>query len=159
MADPHWTSYVGMITGISGAIMGYISYRKSNNLKSLDLRLELRKAVNELYQTYKLAEDQINSASRSRRAVASATGNYNSGRHKVWEQSVENDTKIINEIKNTFPEKNDSFSILSTKDLESKLVDIHDKQCNLNSILVKYKDEITADNETRNHLRDTRDKL
>ena len=49
MTDPHWTSYVGMvadivgaITGISGAIMGYISYRKSNEIESLGLRLELR---------------------------------------------------------------------------------------------------------------------
>jgi len=43
MAAPNWVSYVGMVTGISGAIMGYISYRRSGQIKALDLRLELAK--------------------------------------------------------------------------------------------------------------------
>ncbi len=48
MAEPHWMGYIGMVTGIVGAftgiadaIMGYLSYKKSSSLKSLDLRLEL----------------------------------------------------------------------------------------------------------------------
>ena len=30
MADSNWASYVGMVTGVIGAVMGYISYRKSH---------------------------------------------------------------------------------------------------------------------------------
>lgn len=48
MSDPDWLSYAGVITGIAGATMGYISYRRTGKMKTLDLRLELRKAVNDL---------------------------------------------------------------------------------------------------------------
>lgn len=34
-----------MVTGIAGAIMGYVSYRKSSQIKALDLRIELKRAV------------------------------------------------------------------------------------------------------------------
>jgi len=43
MVNPSWTDYVGavagvvgMLTGIFGAIMGYIGYRRSNQIKALD---------------------------------------------------------------------------------------------------------------------------
>ena len=41
------TGIIGAITGVAGMILGYVSYKHSNTLKSLDLRLELRKAVND----------------------------------------------------------------------------------------------------------------
>ncbi|RMD18436.1 hypothetical protein EA837_03210, partial [Klebsiella pneumoniae] len=54
MANPSWTDYVGvvtglvgMMTGISGAVMGYLGYRRSNQIKALDLRLALRKDLGE----------------------------------------------------------------------------------------------------------------
>jgi len=52
MAEPHWTAYVGIVTGaigavtgIAGAIMGFIGYRRSTAIKALDLRLDLRKGI------------------------------------------------------------------------------------------------------------------
>ena len=32
MAEPHWTSYVGMVTGAIGAVMGFIAYWRSNKI-------------------------------------------------------------------------------------------------------------------------------
>lgn len=52
MLDPSTDSYVGMVTGVIGAvtgvaggILGYIGYRKTNEIKSLDLRIELKKEL------------------------------------------------------------------------------------------------------------------
>lgn len=52
MADPDLLGYTGAITGVIGAIsgiagsvLGYIAYRRSDQLKALDLRLELRKGL------------------------------------------------------------------------------------------------------------------
>lgn len=128
MTDPHWTSYVGMVTGISGAIMYYISYRRSNKLKSLDLRLKLRKAVNELQQKHKDTNDIIIYADKSRNAVTSATGNMLSGRMKIWESAIEADTQALNTIANDLPDKKETFTNLNTEQLESKLVQIHQKK-------------------------------
>ena len=155
MADPHWTSYVGMVTGISGAIMGFISYRKSNSLKSLDLRLVLRKAINELYLKHKQVTDLIVYSNNSRKAVASATGRLRSGSMKVWEEAVESDTNILNGLKGDFPDINESFAGLKAEELESKLVVIHSKQGEINSLFEKYTAEVATDNETRRHIRDT----
>src|SRR5690606_29924596 len=105
MADPHWTSYIGMITGISGAIMGFISYRRSNKLKALDLRLELRKSLNDLYLDHENAESLIALANKSRRAVASAAGSFGSGRMQIWDANVRMDTEKLETMKQYFPEK------------------------------------------------------
>ncbi|QNX60182.1 hypothetical protein [Acinetobacter seifertii] len=42
------TAIVGAITGIAGSIMGYISLQRLSKIKSLDLRLELKKAETQL---------------------------------------------------------------------------------------------------------------
>jgi hypothetical protein len=76
MADPHWTSYVGMATGIIGALTGIIGYRKASSLKSLDLRLELKKATHNALTDVHQIEELINRASKSRQAVAAARGMF-----------------------------------------------------------------------------------
>ena len=148
MADPHWTSYVGMITGISGAIMGFIGYRKVNAFKSLDLRLELRKSVNSSFQKHSELSDLIATSNGSRKATAAAAGMTSSGRMQLWEQEVEKDTKYINELKEQSPEKDESFTSLTTEKLESKLVEAHDLQETLLGLIDKYKSAIEEDNKT-----------
>lgn len=155
MAAPDWISYVGMATGISGAIMGFISYRRSNSFKSLDLRLELRKSVNELHQKHSQLNDQIIYATKSRKAVAAATGNLGSGRTKLWEQQIEKDTNYLTDIQAQLPKKDETFIGLTTAKLESKLVEIHDIHGDLSRLIEKYASEIASDDETRRHIRDT----
>lgn len=50
MTDTNWLGYagavigvIGAIRGIAGAMLAFIAYRCSNQLKALDLRLEPRK--------------------------------------------------------------------------------------------------------------------
>ena len=155
MAAPDWISYVGMATGISGTIMGFISYRRSNSFKSLDLRLELRKSVNELYQKHSQLNDQIIYANKSRKAVAAATGNLGSGRMKLWEQQIEKDTNYLKDIQAQLPKKDEMFIGLAAEKLESKLVEVHNIQGDLSRLIEKYTSEITSDDETRRHIRDT----
>jgi len=89
MPDPHWTSYVGMatgilgtITGVAGAILGYISYRKSKQIKKLDLRIELKRAVTDLNFEYAELIRQMKEGNRSRKAVAAPLGLSNSSMMK-----------------------------------------------------------------------------
>ena len=105
-----YTSYVGMftgivgsITGIAGAIMGYVSYRKSNQIKALDLRIELKRAVeNTIYDFHKLRE-QMEQGNKSRRAVASAIGAFHSGMMEKWNKEFENDQTTTNELASARP--------------------------------------------------------
>jgi hypothetical protein len=50
MSDLTWLGYVGAVsgaigtvTGVAGAVMGFIGFQNSRAMKSLDLRLALRK--------------------------------------------------------------------------------------------------------------------
>ena len=52
----HWTAYVGVvtgvidaITGITGAVLGYAGYKRSREMKTLDLRIEVRKTRNKAH--------------------------------------------------------------------------------------------------------------
>ncbi len=155
MADPHWTSYVGMFTGISGAVLGFISYQKSKNLKSLDLRLELRKGISDLYQNLHQLNELIVYANKSRQAVLAATGNLRSGRMELWKQMIEQDTSFLSEIKTKFPEENKSFSTHNAKDLESEIIEVHKHHGKLKALIEKYNDEVNSDDEQRRHIRDT----
>jgi len=56
LMEPHWTGYVGMVAGVVGAItgiahpvMGYVAYRRSNQIEASDRRLELHKLLNETH--------------------------------------------------------------------------------------------------------------
>lgn len=155
MADPHWTSYVGMVTGIFGAIMGFMSYLRSYSFKSLDLRLELRKSVKDIHQMYTQLNMLIINSNKSRCAVASAKGYFYSGKMELWAQQVEKDTDSLRKIKDKFPESEESFTSLSAENLESKLVEIHNIQGSLLTLIEKYTSEIESDNEARRHIRDT----
>lgn len=161
MAEPHWTSYVGMITGIigavtgiAGAIMGYVSYRKSNSLKSLDLRLELRKAVNDLCATLLQLEMLIENANRSREAIGTAKGLLKSGVMEKWKKDVEDDEKTVKKLLYDSPSVDDNYNDLDPKELESKLVVIHRLQVQTDELKSKYDLAIIADDEDRKKLRE-----
>jgi len=161
MTEPHWTSYVGMatgifgaITGISGAIMGYKSYRRSNDLKSLDLRLELRKAANEMLSDLSQLEELIAHANKSRQAVASAKGKLRSGMMVKWKQEVEADKIRIEQLSINASSAENNYDKLNHKELESKLVEVHKLQIQIDKLRNKYDAEVHADDEDRKHIRE-----
>ncbi len=160
MADPNWPSYVGMatgiigaITGISGVIMGFISLRKSNEIKSLDLRLEYRKSINNCASALTRAEELLPYANTSRERVAAAVGNYHSGAMQQWKQQYESDTNKLKELLSKAPSPGDSHHDLTPKQLESKLVEIHKLQNEVGVLLNKYQTALDADDKTREHIR------
>jgi len=160
MSDPHWTSYVGMasgifgaLAGIAGAIMGYIGYRKSKDIKSLDLRLELRKAVVELQASYSELDGLIDRSHRSRTIVAAARGRHGTGEMDEWNRNVEIDRATIAQLSDAIPNEGEEFKNLNTEELESKLVDIHKTQGEVNQIRDRYNAAMIEDDRQRDHLR------
>jgi hypothetical protein len=161
MSAPNWIVYVGIatgiigaITGISGAIMGYVSYRRSNNLKSLDLRIELRKSVNVAQSSLQQLAKLIECANRSRQAVASAMGRYQSGMMENWKQEVEADNNAVKTLLQNAPAPDTSYDDLTPKELESTLVEVHRLQVQIDELSKKYDAAVRADDEDRKHIRE-----
>jgi hypothetical protein len=161
MAEPHWMVYVGMvtgvigaITGVTGAIMGYIGYRRSNKLKSLDLRLELRKLITDAHTNLSRVSRLMIEANNSRTALMAATGGFNSGAMKKWEERLEIDRGKIGELLKKAPKIETTYDTLNAEELESELVVIHRLMGEINYFLEKYSNAISADDEQRKQLRD-----
>ena len=155
MIEPHWTSYVGMVTGIigtitgvAGAIMGYVSYRRSNSHKSLDLRLDLKKAVNNVQSDLSQLEKLIERANQSRVALAAAMGMLSSGRMNKWKQDVEEDKNKVRRLVQSAPAADENYDDLTIKKLEPRLVEVHRLQVQVDELKTKYTEATQADDET-----------
>ena len=147
------TGIIGAVTGISGAIMGYVSYRKSNEIKSLDLRLELRKSINNFNSSLSQAEELLPYANKSRERVASATGKLRSGAMQVWKDQYENDLSALNYFSEKSKILNKEYETFSPKDLEAELVNLHKLQNQLNELKNKYDNAVKDDDKEREHIR------
>jgi len=159
MAEPHWTSYVGMVTGIigaiigiAGAIMGYISYRRSNRLKSLDLRLEFRKAISDVHTDLNRLKELIDKANGSRQAVLAASGMSQSGQMEKWKSDVTADKAKTGELFKRAPKAEVSYDKLQIKELESELVAVHKIKGEIQGLLDKYSEVIRSDDEQRKQI-------
>ena len=161
MADPHWTSYVGMVsgligaaTGIAGGIMAYKSSREVNKIKSLDLRLELRKAVTDITTSYTNLNGLIDSANKSRISMAAATGRFHSGMMELWNNELETDKTTIAQIGETIPTDEEDYKDLNTAELEAKLVDVHRLQGEVTQLADKYHAAMDEDKRQGDHIRE-----
>lgn len=154
MADPHWTSYVGMITGIAGALIAAFSYWKSARLKALDFRLELRKSLSDFHLEYEQVLELMEYANKSRQAVASATGTYRSGAMELWNQQFEKSKSKLSQLLEEAPKADAFYSSYSSEKLETKLVDVHRLQSQLRGIKEKFQQALKADDEERKQIRE-----
>lgn len=159
MPNPGWTDYVGaaagivgMVTGISGAIMGYVAYRRSNQIKALDLRLALRKDLGEARESITTVRDLMVSAAGSRRATLAARQLGRSGAMDAWEQALEADRAEVTKIAAAIPHEGTDFSAMSEKQLESEIIAAHKLKTSLSTLVEKYRSEVAADDDARRQI-------
>jgi hypothetical protein len=160
MPEPGWLNYVGAITGIigavtgvAGAIMGYISYRHSESLKALDLRLELRKAETDLRSTVQELSALLTRAKQSHTNVAAAMGLANSGAIALWMSGWQADHAAVRSLEGELPDANSDYSHAKHRELEAKLVGVHELGTRATRVRDKYLAELAADDADRAHIR------
>jgi hypothetical protein len=161
MTDPHWTSYVGMITGIIGsltgilgAVLGFVGFRRANKLKSLDLRIEVQKARNDAHFSNVQLVDLLEAAKSSRTATARVNGTSHSRGLQQFEEKFDTDRKHAADLISQIPKPGFDFSSLSVEELETKLVEIHRLQCWINDVSKYYEGTIAEDDEDQNQYRE-----
>ncbi|EDT41774.1 hypothetical protein [Burkholderia ambifaria] len=152
MADSDWAGYVGMATGLFGAVMGYVGYRRSNQIKALDMRLALRKDLGEARESVTMLRELMASAAGSRRATLAARGLGRSGAMVIWEQALEADRTTIEQIAASIRSEGTDFAALSEAQLETELVAVHKIKMSLATLVEKYRGELAADDDTRRQI-------
>ncbi len=153
MTNTELAANVGMLTGIAGVLISIgnavWSSKRINKLKSLDLRIELRKASidvrkqhNNLFELMEKARD-----SHTKRFTAK------SSHKKEWLEDFEvNHAKWSNQ-KNKLPDKNSKYERLSPKELENKLIEIHSLKKEIESITDIYVESLRKDEENGRQLK------
>jgi len=153
MADTTWLSYLGAITGTAGALMGFVSLRRTKGMKALDLRLILRKAESDLHNMIESLPAMIARAKQSREAVAAAKGRTNSGAMEQWKSEWERDSKTAQTMASHLSRLNDNHCDSSPEELESAIVQVHNETTRLQQIIDKYRANMAEDDKTHEQHR------
>lgn len=158
--EPSWGTYVGTITGITGAltgiaglVMGWIAYRRSNQIQTADRRLELNKLRNSAHVAAVGLVDLLPQALRSRRAVLNARGVLHSSMMKQFEQQHQTDSERAKELAAQVPSTDESFDSLSVEEIEAKIVQLHRTKEWIDELVRTYSDHMVDDDRSRSELR------
>jgi hypothetical protein len=145
---------IGAVTGLGGAVVAYFGYRKTEGLKSLDLRLELRKALAVLQTEIDEVPTLIDQGEKSRKAIASATGMFQSGAMKKWSTQWEADRNSVVAFHGRFEKLNINYANAPTVELETNLVEAHCIQTWVSKLKNSYASSLAEDDRKRDHLRE-----
>ena len=140
------TGAIGAITGIAGLVLGYKGYRKAQDVKALDLRLELRKAVTDARAIVDDLDGMMADAKVWNDALWSFTGRSGGGHWKLWNKDWEADQKTVGSLRVELGGYDNSDGATNNHaQLESRLVSIHALTTTANRVRNTYKEQIKED--------------
>jgi hypothetical protein len=150
--DTNWLSYVGAVTGIAGAVMGYVAFRRSGEMKALDLRLELGKMENEARAIVDGLPGLMDKANGSRINVLAATGLGRSGGHQSWDQAWKVDYDKVSQFPKKIREADKTSKAVSHAELEAMLLATHALRGAAGEVRDKYRATLAADDRQREQI-------
>jgi hypothetical protein len=156
MADPHWTSYVGMASGMAGVLMAFFSGMKINKIKSLDLRIEFKRTLIDSDRELNSLQERMAQANRSRTNMSAALGRTGSGMMKQWAEDFEKNQGKLERLKLEIPDKDEKYGKLKPSELEDKLIEIHALQGRISTLTDFYTESMKKDEDDGRQLKDDR---
>lgn len=146
MAVPHdWLDYasavgstVGVVTGLTGMAYGIAAFNKTKDLKSLDLRIQLKTADATLRLSAGELPDLLSRADQSRKASLSADGLGMSGMSQAWSKQHATDMDAIRTLSALLPAHTKDYAGLTHHQLETELVSTHELQLRVDRMSEKY---------------------
>ena len=139
---------IGAITGPIGLIMGYTAYRRSNEVKKSDRRLNLHVMANEVrIAANELRDDLLPRALPSRHALMEACGRSRSGLMQEYTQGHSKDSKHAVELSKQIPSDDVNYNSMSLYQLERELVCLDKLKGLISQLASKYRCQIQQDKE------------
>ena len=160
MSEQTWLAYIGAIagivgavTGIAGAVVAVLAFRRTSELKSLDLRLELRRTESTLRSDIQDLVPLLERAKKSRTKLAAAQGSFNSGATAHWLSQWDSDLAEANQLVAGTTALDIDCSGFSQAKLEARLVTVHKLQHQVAQLSGKYDVSLAEDDSGREQLR------
>lgn len=152
------TGIIGAITGPAGCVIGWINYRRSQEVKTLDLRLELRREISSVRVDVEAFSALLEPARKSRSAVSAALGiGPQSSVNLIWKANLENDVKAVQGLMSELPDAMETYQRSKPQELENKLVEIRVLTAKAAQLRNRYQTALASDDKDRDHIRaDTR---
>jgi hypothetical protein len=153
MAVPDWVSYVSLAGGVIGTVSGCLAYRRTGQLKKLDLRLELRRADEDLRQLIGGLQTDLQRANTSRLHLQAVQGGVHSGATLQWTAELDADFAKAAAIEAAVPPVNADYRKLRSEQLESLLVERHRLHAEGKKLSQKYMAILEKDEQARARFR------
>jgi len=137
-------------------IVSILSYRFARTIKANDLRIEANKARIELGEALDWLKNSHSQALSERKALNAARGLLNSGATQRYEDTLENNDKVISKFEREFDDIAGPNSISDKKHLEGIIVDIHSIKIKIDSLQRQYDQGAEYNERERVQLREDR---
>ena len=159
--NPHWTSIVGMATGIIGLVVAVANHIRVNKIKRID---EWREASIDLDKGRKAANsllDEMDAAHKSRIAVQSATGQSRGGNAMRFENSYAEDLEEAQSLEKQFKEiDSQRFEGMAVETLVRRRIKIASLADQVEGLRDKYVKSVEKDDKERDNIRsDMRERM
>ena len=152
MADIYWVDYVVAGTGAAVFVLGYVRYKWRKQVKSRSMRIGLRNDINHAIVSFEQLRKLLPHANKSRKTIAAATSNLESGAMQLWHEEFAIDTGLLAKISDEMPSPESNNESLSRKELEQNIIDIHHLQSQIERLSTKYNAAIQEDNQIRTDI-------
>lgn len=159
MANQEWVTnigavggIVGAITGIGGLVLAVLAFRRTGQLKALDLRLELRRCERSLRSDANDIIQLLESARASHTRLGAAQGNFHSGAMQQWLAEWDTDLVSGKSLMEHVAVLGAPDEGISQAELETRLNTVQDLQLQLAKLSGKYRDVLSKDDASRIQL-------
>lgn len=163
---PAWLSYVslglsvlGAVSGCLGTVLGWRGYRRAGKMKTLDLRLELRKADTEIKSLVLGLPGLLDRAKLSRERILAANGRAQSGAMQFCHGELREDGEHQQRLAQALPADDPDYRGYPPEALEQELVRRHAALGEAKGIVSKYEGWLADDNQARAHVMANRAKF
>ena len=153
---PAWLSYVslglsvlGIVSGCLGTVLGWRGYRRAGKMKTLDLRLELRKADTEIKNLVRALPELLDRAKLSRESILAASGRAQSGAMQFCRDELRKDGEHQQRLAQALPVADPDYRGYAPEALEEELVRRHAALGEAKRIASKYEGWLADDNQAR----------
>ena len=160
MLDQDWLTYIGAIGGLVGALSGIgglvlaiLAFRRTGQLKALDLRLDVRRCERSLNSDAGDIIQLLESAKASHTHLGAAQGNYQSGAMQHWLADWDTDLASAELLVKQTAALGTARRGLSQPEFEARLNTVQDLQHQLAKLSSKYHGMLAKDDIGRAQLR------
>ena len=161
-----WLSYVslglsilGVVSGCLGTVLGWRGYRRAGKMKTLDLRLELRKADTEIKSLVLGLPELLDRAKLSRERILAANGRAQSGAMQFCHDELRDAGQRQKKLAQALPAADPDYRGYSPEALEQELVRRHAALGEAKEIASKYEGWLADDNQALAHIMANRARL